>query len=87
MMGGFFPGGSGSTTPPAPPPTQQSDLEDPLEQPLQPGAPVGWEFKERRVQWCLHNLTPGEKAYLYRLLHSQGIRLDACLSIEKKERV
>jgi hypothetical protein len=50
-------------------------------------APTTWRGCEYRVQWCLHNLTKGEKAYLYRVLHTgEGFRIDRCHDDEREQR-
>lgn len=60
---------------------------DPLTQPLPVAAPAKWTERERRVEWCMRNLTRGEKALLYRMLHdTERLRLDQCAALERAER-
>ena len=66
---------------------------DGLEDALQPvdcslgaGAPPSWAGREERVEWVLHNFTKGEKAFLYRMLHAQGIHLADCRALEDTEK-
>lgn len=68
-------------------PAQASLALDPLTQPLSVAAPPAWPDRERRVQWCLQNLTRGEKALLYRLLHdTERLSLEQCPALERAER-
>jgi len=63
------------------------DEEGWLEKPLPAGQTWTWEQRERRVEWCVANLTAGEKAYLYRLLHDgDGLRRAACDEVVRKEK-
>jgi hypothetical protein len=67
-----------------------SDIQpppDPMTEPLPVAAPDTWAGRENRVRWLIVNLTNGEKALLYRLLHdSEEVRLDKCKQTERKER-
>ena len=54
--------------------------------PLQPNAPPTWQGREHRVEWCIQHLTKGEKAFLYRMLHAEGARIDTCHEVERRER-
>jgi hypothetical protein len=57
-----------------------------VEQPLAVKPGPAWQDREQRVEWCIANLTAGEKAYLYRLLHNDGLRLDNCKDRERREK-
>jgi hypothetical protein len=66
---------------------EDDEAPDVLACALSPDAPVLWADCETRVAWCLRNLTKGEKAYLYRLLHTgEGMRIDRCQDHEREER-
>ena len=59
---------------------------DPLTQPLDAFVPGTWALREARVEWCLANLTKGEKALLYRMLHAEGLHLADCRALEATEK-
>jgi hypothetical protein len=60
---------------------------DPLTQPLPPAAPRTWAERERRVEWVVRNLTRGEHAMLYRILHdAHGVTRARCGVVERAER-
>jgi hypothetical protein len=75
----MYGGGAMGTFQPAEPPTF---VEQPLA--VRPGA--AWTDREQRVEWCVTNLTPGEKAFLYRLLYNDGLRIDNCKDRERREK-
>lgn len=75
--------------PPIPPPPLTEGVVpiDPTTQPLPVAPPATWLGREERVAWCLRNLTSGEKARLYWLLHkAEDLRLDRCEYIAHQER-
>lgn len=60
---------------------------DPMNEPLPVKAPATWPERERRVQWCLENMTNGELSFLYRLLHDgRGITMQNCRQLERAEK-
>jgi len=75
IVGEFY--GIGTVPLPVPP--------DP-EGPLHPTAPPSWDARIKRVEWCLANLTRGERHLLYRMMYNDGVRYDNCRDEERKER-
>ena len=66
--------------------TESKEKRNPLDEALPVATPPTWDGRIARVEWILRNTTPGEQAYLYRLLHeSEGLRLDRCRYVERKE--
>jgi hypothetical protein len=60
---------------------------DPLTLPLGPVQEPTWAGREAAVAWCLHNLTPGQKALFYQTLHDgENLRLDHCRDVIRRER-
>lgn len=60
---------------------------DPLTQPLPCDPPGTWAKREDRIAWIIQNLTRGEIAKLYELMHDGlGMRRDAARGIWEAER-